>query len=118
MAKRTDIERWQRPASVHYPAKVALPARQPAILHRQRLTDLLAEHTSRRLTIVSAPAGYGKTTLLPGFGQTWQDPICWYSLDERDRDLPTFLGYWLPPRRATSPSFLSAGWGGSGPSPR
>ncbi|TET94918.1 MAG: tetratricopeptide repeat protein [Dehalococcoidia bacterium] len=105
MAKRTDIEGWERPASVHYPAKVTLPASRPAILHRQRLTDLLAEHTSRRVTIVSAPAGYGKTTLLLDFDQSWQAPICWYSLDERDRDLRTFLGYWVACGRAHFPSF-------------
>ncbi len=105
MAEHTDIERWERPASVHYPAKVTLPARRPAILHRQRLTDLLAEHTSRRVTVVSAPAGYGKTTLLLDFVQSWQAPICWYSLDERDRDLQTFLSYWLACGRAHFPSF-------------
>ncbi len=105
MAKRTDIEGWDQPASVHYPAKVTLPARRPAILHRQRLTDLLSEHTSRRVTVVSAPAGYGKTTLLLDFGQSWQAPICWYSLDERDRDLRTFLSYWLACGRAHFPSF-------------
>ena len=90
MAKSTDIEGRERPASIHYPAKVTRPARRPSILHRQRLTDLLAEHTSRRVTVVSAPAGYGKTTLLLDFDQSWQAPICWYSLDERDRDLRTF----------------------------
>jgi ATP/maltotriose-dependent transcriptional regulator MalT/DNA-binding SARP family transcriptional activator len=105
MAERTDIEGWDRPASVQYPAKVTLPAHRPAILHRQRLTDLLAEHASRRVTVVSAPAGYGKTTLLLDFVQSWQAPICWYSLDERDRDLPTFLTYWLACGRAHFPSF-------------
>lgn len=105
MAKRSDIERWERPASVHCPAKVTLPSRRPAILHRQRLTDLLAEHTSRRVTIVSAPAGYGKTTLLLDFDQSWQAPVCWYSLDERDRDLRTFLSYWFACGRAHFPSF-------------
>ncbi len=105
MAERTDIEGWEQPASVHYPAKVTLPARRPAILHRQRLTDLLAEHTSRRVTVVSAPAGYGKTTLLLDFEESWQAPICWYSLDERDRDLQTFLVYWLACGRSHFPSF-------------
>ena len=105
MARSADIEGWDRPASIHYPTKVALPARRPAILPRQRLIDLLAEHTSRRVTIVSAPAGYGKTTLLLEFDQSWQAPFCWYSLDERDRDLQAFLRYWLASGRAQFPSF-------------
>jgi LuxR family maltose regulon positive regulatory protein len=105
MAERTDIEGWERPASVHYPAKVTLPPRLPAIVHRQRLIALLAEHTCRRITIVSAPAGYGKTTLLLDSDQSWHAPVCWYSLDKRDRDLRTFLGYWLGCGRAHFPSF-------------
>jgi LuxR family maltose regulon positive regulatory protein len=105
MAKHTDIEQWERPASVQYPAKVTLPARQPAILHRQRLTDLLSEHVCGRVTVVSAPAGYGKTTLLLDFAQGSQAPICWYSLDERDRDLHTFLSYWLACGRGHFPAF-------------
>ena len=105
MAERTDTRGRNQPASVPYPAKVELPARRGAIIHRQRLTDLLAEHTSRRVTIVSAPAGYGKTTLLLDFAESWHAPVCWYTLDERDRDLHTFLSYWLACGRAQFPSF-------------
>src|SRR3990172_6605289 len=105
MAERTDTRGRDWPSSVPYPAKLAPPARQTAIIHRQRLIDLLAEHTARRLTIVSAPAGYGKTTLLLDFAETAGKPVCWYALDERDRDLKTFLEYWLACGRATFPGF-------------
>lgn len=90
---------------VHHPAKVAPPVRRSAIVHRRRLIDLLAEDTSRRVTTVSAPAGYGKTTLLLDFAQSWHDPICWYSVEERDRDLRTFLDCWVACGRAHFPSF-------------
>src|SRR3990172_32804 len=71
MAEPTGVRGRNQPASVPYPAKLTLPARRPAIIHRQRLIDLLSEHVSRRITIVTAPAGYGKTTLLLDFAQSW-----------------------------------------------
>ena len=91
MAERTDIRGQNQPASVPYPAKLTLPSQRTRIINRKRLIDLLAEYTSQRVTIVSAPAGYGKTTLLLDFARSWNAPVCWYTLDERDRDLRTFL---------------------------
>jgi len=80
---------------VPYPNKLAPPVRRLATIQRQRLIDLLSEDASRRVTVVTAPAGYGKTTLLESFVQAGSAPVCWYALDERDRDIPTFLRYWL-----------------------
>jgi len=105
MAEPTGVRGRNQPASVPYPAKLTLPARRPAIIHRQRLIDLLSEHVSRRITIVTAPAGYGKTTLLLDFAQSWDAPVCWYALDERDRELRTFLTYWVACGREQFPSF-------------
>ncbi|MBI2913394.1 MAG: tetratricopeptide repeat protein [Chloroflexi bacterium] len=90
---------------VPYPSKVNLPARRPAVIRRQRLIELLAEGLQRRLTLVSAAAGYGKTTLLLDFAQSWNAPVCWYSLDERDRDLQTFLRYLLASGQRRFPGF-------------
>src|SRR3990172_284317 len=116
MAEPTGVHGRQQPASVPYPAKLTLPARRPAIIHRQRLIDLLSEQLSRRITIVTAPAGYGKTTLLLDFARTWDTPVCWYALDERDRELRTFLKYWLASGRGQFPAF-GAGVG-EGPAAR
>jgi ATP/maltotriose-dependent transcriptional regulator MalT/DNA-binding SARP family transcriptional activator len=105
MAERTDIRGQNQPASVPYPAKLTLPSQRARVINRKRLIDLLAEHTSQRVTIVSAPAGYGKTTLLLDFARSWNAPVCWYTLDERDRDLRTFLSYWLACGRVHFSSF-------------
>ena len=60
-----------------------------------RLTTGLLEGS--KLTLVSAPAGYGKTTLISEWiytlGESLQ--IAWISLDEGDNDLNRFLNYWL-----------------------
>lgn len=80
---------------VPYPSKVTLPSTRSVIIRRQRLVDALSAALERRVVLVTAPAGYGKTTLLLDFARSSPLPVCWYSLDERDRDLETFLRYFL-----------------------
>ena len=106
MAETTETRRQGPvPLEVRYPSKVTLPTRRPAIIRRQRLIELLAQGLERKITLISAPAGYGKTTLLLDFAQFWEDPVCWYALDERDRDLETFLHYLLTSGRRQFPGF-------------
>jgi ATP/maltotriose-dependent transcriptional regulator MalT/DNA-binding SARP family transcriptional activator len=45
----------------------------------------------RKLVLVSAPAGYGKTTLLVDFAHDLEHPVCWYALDWSDHDPRVFL---------------------------
>ena len=90
---------------VPYPSKVSLPARRPAIVKRERLTAALEKGAEGRITVISAPAGYGKTTLLQDYAQESKDPVCWYGLDERDCDLDTFLRYLIAAGRQEFPNF-------------
>jgi LuxR family maltose regulon positive regulatory protein len=73
--------------------KLYIPPLQPNIVHRPRLIERLNEDLHRKLTLISAPAGFGKTTLvsewLAGCGQ----PVAWLSLDEGDNDPANFLAY-------------------------
>ena len=73
--------------------KILLPRKQPGLLHRQRLVDFIHEHIDRKLILVSASAGYGKTSLLVDFAHDADLPVCWYSVDEADRDPRVFLEY-------------------------
>jgi LuxR family maltose regulon positive regulatory protein len=50
-------------------------------------------HLGRRMTLISAPAGFGKTTLLSDWIQQTARPAAWLSLDEGDNDLARFLAY-------------------------
>lgn len=106
MARKTGTERGARAPLEHpYTSKITLPIRRSAIVHRQRLIDALRDAVARRITVVTAPAGYGKTTLLFDFAQQWGQPVCWYGLDERDRDLTTFLRYYLASCERQFPGF-------------
>ena len=71
--------------------KVLLPGRREDVLTRHRLLDRLYDMVDRKLVLVSAPAGYGKTTLLVDFVHDLEHPVCWYTLDENDRDPRVFL---------------------------
>lgn len=79
--------------------KFHIPAKRAVDVTRLRLLDLLqtglnAEH---KLTLLSAPAGYGKTTLIADWLHCLPSDhhIAWLSLDEKDNDLTRFLGYWI-----------------------
>jgi LuxR family transcriptional regulator, maltose regulon positive regulatory protein len=76
--------------------KLRPPRTRPKLVARPRLREALAGGTGRRLTLVSAPAGFGKTTLLNEWSQSCsggQRHIAWVSLDEGDNDPARLLSY-------------------------
>ncbi|MFC1996140.1 LuxR C-terminal-related transcriptional regulator [Chloroflexota bacterium] len=62
---------------------------------RPQLLAQLDGWQQRPLTLVSAPAGYGKSTLVSSWIESLDDPAAWLSLDENDNDLELFLTYFL-----------------------
>jgi len=62
-------------------------------LHRGHLLDRLNQGRHRPLALVSAPAGYGKSTLVSCWLEDRDVPSAWVSLDENDNDLGLFLSY-------------------------
>lgn len=87
------------------PTKIIIPKRAPGVIARARLIDYLHENLGRKLMLVTAPAGYGKTTLLVDFATEVNLPVCWYTLDEGDRDPTTFLAYLIAAFRQKFPQF-------------
>lgn len=80
--------------SVDFPHKVFVPQPPAHLVARSRLTESLSVITQRRLITLTAPAGYGKTSLLIDFARNHADmPVCWYTLDQFDQDPWVFLTY-------------------------
>jgi LuxR family maltose regulon positive regulatory protein len=73
--------------------KLHVPRSRRDLLPRPRLTERLDNGLRRKLTIVSAPAGYGKTTALTSWIDHSQLQIAWLSIDEADNELDRFLTY-------------------------
>lgn len=76
-------------------SKLFIPPLRPNLVPRPRLVQLLHAGLSinRKLTLVSAPAGFGKTTLVAAWLKELDHPTAWLSLDEADNDLRRFLTY-------------------------
>ncbi len=72
--------------NTEFATKITVQRRREDIIRRQRLIDLLHNHIDLRVQVISAPAGYGKTTLLLDFINDLNIPVCWYSLDTADQD--------------------------------
>ena len=72
-------------------SKLNIPYSSAEVLERPRLYDDFRHNTQKRLTILRAPAGYGKTTLLSQWLLQSQTPIAWLSLDKADNDP---IRYW------------------------
>lgn len=73
--------------------KLYVPRPQPNLVERGRLISLLDQGVSSRLTLVSAPPGFGKTTLVSEWVWRTERMVAWVSLDEGDNDLRRFLRY-------------------------
>src|SRR5215207_9353584 len=77
---------------------------RPELVARPRLTAKLERESGRKLTLISAPAGFGKTTLLVEWLKGRADgdhSVAWVSLDEGDNDPVRFLSYLVAALRRT-----------------
>ena len=74
-------------------SKLFIPPPRPKVVPRVRLIERLNEGLHGKLTLISAPAGFGKTTLVGEWLATGERPAAWLSLDEGDGDPTRFLAY-------------------------
>jgi LuxR family transcriptional regulator, maltose regulon positive regulatory protein len=73
--------------------KLHLPRPTARLLHRSLLDERLEQGMSSALTLISAPAGFGKTTLLADYLTRSATPAAWLSLEADDNELVRFLSY-------------------------
>lgn len=81
------------------PTLIRTKLHRPPIPHdwvkRTQLLELLSQSLQRLITLVSAPAGYGKSVLVSSWLETSDCPGGWVSLDDEDNDPRQFLSYLL-----------------------
>jgi LuxR family maltose regulon positive regulatory protein len=78
------------------------------LVSRPHLLERLRAGLDRKLTLVSAPAGFGKTTLVAEGLADVERPVTWLSLDENDNDPARFLAYFLTALQQVDPGIGQA----------
>ena len=93
---KTDTDPASLPEKQEQPilaTKLYIPPPRPKVVLRPRLIERLNEGLHGKLTLISAPAGFGKTTLISEWVTSCERPAAWLSLDEGDNDPTRFLVY-------------------------
>lgn len=87
--------------------KFYIPPPRPKVISRPRLIDRLNDglRAASGITLISAPAGFGKTTLISAWVTACERPVAWLSLDQGDNDLTRFLTYFVAALQKVVPSF-------------
>ena len=84
--------------------KLYIPAARANWAPRPRLIELLNAGRSAKLTLISAPAGFGKSSLARAWLLALDQPTAWLSLDAGDNDLAHFFGYLIAALQQIEPS--------------
>ncbi len=92
LTAQSPIYNWFVPAPI-LTTKLFIPPPRANIVLRSRLAERLNEGLHRKLTLVSAPVGFGKTTLVSEWVAGCEYPAAWLSLDQDDNDPARFLIY-------------------------
>ena len=87
--------------------KLYIPPTRERLVPRPRLAAILSDALAKGFTLVSAPAGYGKTTLVSSWLREQGIPSAWLSIEESDNDPVTFLQYLLATLQKVLPSIRS-----------
>lgn len=85
--------------------KLYIPAPRSKVVLRPRLIEQLNEGLHRKLTLISAPAGFGKTTLVSEWVAGCERSAAWLSLDQGDNDPTRFLIYVVAALRTIEANF-------------
>ena len=83
--------------------KITPPRIPPEFVHRPRLTERIDRGVKGPLTLLSAPAGYGKTNLLIEWVDSTQLPVAWLNIDSDDNDRSRFFRYLIAAFQTVEP---------------
>ena len=83
--------------------KTTIPPTRSRQVERARLLEQLKQGINAALTLVVAPAGFGKTTLVAGWAQTCAMPVAWFSLQTSDQSRERFFAYLIQSLQSIAP---------------
>src|SRR5579864_3918388 len=89
--------------------KFTIPPPRAVLLHRSHLLEVLEQSRSVPLTLLSAGAGFGKTTLLSAWASQNTGHAAWLSLDKQDNDPARFWSYVIAALRHSGPRLSAVG---------
>ncbi len=84
--------------------KLYIPPLRPHVVIRSRLLERLNEGLHRKLTLIAAPAGFGKTTLVSAWVAGCDRQVAWLSLEEGENDPTLFLTYLVAALQTIAPT--------------
>ncbi len=84
--------------------KLYIPPKRPHLVVRPRLTERLNDGLSRKLTLISAPPGFGKTTAISDWIAQSRCAVTWVSLDDGDNDPVRFWSYLIAALQRLNPT--------------
>src|SRR6266566_8603704 len=84
--------------------KLYIPRLRPNVVSRPRLIERLNEGLHCKLTLIAAPAGFGKTTLVSAWVAGCDREVAWLSLDKGESDPTRFLTYLVAALRTIAPT--------------
>ena len=90
--------------------KLFAPLRVKQAVQRGALVEKLNNGLARKLTLVCAPAGFGKSSLLGEWAAGCRRPCVWVSLDQGERDLQQFLAYLVAAVQTVDASVGASAW--------
>ena len=88
--------------------KLYIPPPRTNLVSRSWLIERLDEEIGHKLTLISAPAGFGKTTLLSEWIHQSEIPVAWVSLDKADSEPAPFFSYLIAALQTIEPNIGKA----------
>jgi LuxR family maltose regulon positive regulatory protein len=83
--------------------KITVPLLPAEFVHRHRLTERIRQGVKGPLTLISAPAGFGKTNLLIEWAAETKSHVAWLTIDDEDNDPSRFFSYLIGAIQAVDP---------------
>src|SRR5512134_520268 len=82
---------------------ITIPLLPAEFVHRHRLTERISQGVKDSLTLISAPAGFGKTNLLIEWAAETKSHVAWLTIDEEDNNPSRFFSYLIGAIQAVHP---------------